>query len=368
MKFLAKDFKKVITFINKMFTENEKENYSINLKTEDNVIYIVYENDNGLIFSKKISLIEKGIFNLNIKVRLSEFIKYNKFTKEVQVLELVLKNEDKLTGYIYDEQGVVITVFNVFEGIKYDMKSIYNEETSYEVNTNIFADSISNIHSITKTSYFKEADMNFNNIIDFIFNDKLNFFANNGIVLGYRRVNPITRNTSKTLVGQIDINDFKLLNKWLSVAITKNLKISFNDGYMLVNSYDIIISVPINITDSNLGIVHMYKKMTDILLKEEEVLQISLEDFKSKYNNKLLVQDTILNINNDLSKFKISRGVIKDNYAYPGNQIKNVINTIEEESCITICKNHNNPLIVKFADDFGCNIINKIKYKSQEND
>ena len=115
MKFLAKDFKKVITFINKMFTENEKENYSINLKTEDNVIYIVYENDNGLIFSKKISLIEKGIFNLNIKVRLSEFIKYNKFTKEVQVLELVLKNEDKLTGYIYDEQGVVITVFNVFE-------------------------------------------------------------------------------------------------------------------------------------------------------------------------------------------------------------------------------------------------------------
>lgn len=360
MKFLAKDFKKIVTFINKIFTDNEKKNYSINLKKENDIIYIIYENDDGLIFSKKLCLIEPDESSLNVKIRISEFINYNKFTKEVQVLDLVIKDEEQLTGYIYDENKQVISLFNIFEGVDYDMQSIYNEEVIYKVNTNIMSNVSNNINSITKTAYYKDSDVSFNNVIDFIFNSELKLYVNNGIVLGKRKIKPLTFNSDKEITGQISISNFKLANKWLNVATAKDIDISFNDYFMILRSDDMMISIPIDINNNNLGIIHLYEKMIMTLLEGENVFELYLDDFVSKYNNKLLVQDTILNINEESSEFKISMKALKDNYSYPGNQIKNIVSPLEEEAVIHILKNYNNPMIVKFDDD-GCNVINKIK-------
>lgn len=367
MKILAKDFKKIITFLNKILTDIEKEIGSISLiKFNENYFYIVYESESGVLFSKRINLIEPYNENYCIKFRISSLVSYTKFNKEVQILDIltdVIVNKDMKEEqylFIYNENKESIAVCKLYDGIEYDKKLIELSEKSYTVNTNIFSNIVSNINSINKTSYFKDTDVSFNGIINFVLGTNIKLYINNGIVLGFREINPTYIGSDKVITGQINTSEFSLLNKWMNTVTTKDINIIIYNDYIIIKNEELTISIPVLFTNANDGVIHLYTKMIETLINEEFIFEVDYDDFVSKYNPKQLKADLIVNVTEDLSPFALTMDTEIGKHSFSATQFKNIISPIDEDCNISLCKKFQNPLIIKF-DGTGCNVLNKIK-------
>ena len=363
MKLEIKELRKAITFFNAIFTAKEKEESYLYLLPSKNRLIIAYHSENDLVLGKAVSFLEEPTCIKPIMLKVIDFTSILSGIKGTKEIELDITSDTVLkvmngntvaNSFQYSNTSYTLARENFFGDIK------------YEVSCSELENSLISINNVLKSSYYKDLDYGFNNLVYTRFsNDKIDFYTTNGLSFLHKTIKNNLDTTMEDIFGAIEIEDLTLLLKWLSKTVDKTLNVTINKtaGIVSISTNGQFIYMFYQENELFQQNITIYSKMAEQLKLADKLITVNDEDVTSAIDKKLLKADTVIEFNQALTKSIIcgtDEPNNKDSFIFNSAQIKNIIFGADEGFNVSILKQHNNAMFIEFESG-GFSIINGIK-------